>query len=176
MYDKAGEITNLVGKDAMNRSYESSPFGIIKGYGKSLNPHDCSLSKFVMTIAYSKLANVLHSRALQQYLDDEGANITCISLHPGSVYTPGVKNWFPTLPGGRILLALGPYFFRTEVEGAMTSAFAAAALDVRRRKNEYKAAYLVPLGKKQKIAAVGRDNRLAEELWNTSQLICDGLN
>src|ERR1700733_9720439 len=88
-------------------------------------------------IGISKLCNILHIRELQRRLDEERVPITCLSLHPGTVRTPGVDSW---------LLRFVPWIVRRlydlvllqEKEGAMTSAFAAAAIDIRVSPKKYK--------------------------------------
>ena len=86
--------------------------------------------------AQSKLANVLHARALAKRL--EGTGVTVVSLHPGWVRTRLVRNSMPTFmqdfvfrPFLKMMGMVEPW------EGAQTTLYAALADDVEQHPGAY---------------------------------------
>lgn len=59
-------------------------------------------------------------------------------------------------------------FFVSPREGAMNSAYAAASPEVKARANQFKGAYLSPIGRIATASSYARDERLAQELYETS--------
>ncbi|KAF9235465.1 NAD(P)-binding protein [Melanogaster broomeanus] len=114
---------------------------------------------------FSKLANVLYASELQRRLDAEGSPITVVSLDPGAVNTFSRKpqlrrfSWL-------VEIIVYPIFVHPDV-GAYTSAIAAASPEVVQNRNEYRGAYLVPVGKLKQASDTARDEGLAKEMWET---------
>ena len=57
-----------------------------------------------------------------------------------------------------------PFFVQPAV-GAYTSVFAAASSDIVQNPDEFKGAYLVPVGNVRKPTVAGSSEELANELW-----------
>jgi len=118
---------------------------------------------------YTKLANILYSRQLQQRLDADGVPIVVISLHPGIFMTEGAHTFLGALPMGRLLVFVASFVFSPVETSSYQSAFAAASPEVRKRAAEFKGAYLKPVGKISKPSVYARDPQLALDLWATSE-------
>ncbi|KAF4615846.1 hypothetical protein D9613_012457 [Agrocybe pediades] len=146
---------DFVGEDSLNLQFENSFSGNLRTYG------------------YSKLANILFTKELQKRLIAEGfGNIICIALHPGAVTTPGSRRFTDTVPVlGGLTSLLNPLLFATPRAGAYTSAFSAASPEVRENAAEYRGAYLVPVAKIAKATKYAEDQRLARELWETTEAV-----
>ncbi|KZS97413.1 NAD-binding protein [Sistotremastrum niveocremeum HHB9708] len=131
-----------------------------------------SVSERFKRYGFTKIMNILHIDELQRRLTAENVPIICISLHPGSVSTPGVIEGakkvfpFPTLVERFISL-----FFMTPAAGGVTPAFAAAAPIVRQNANKYKGAYLEPYGRFGAKRKEVQSEELGKELWNTTEKI-----
>ncbi|KAF8214827.1 NAD(P)-binding protein [Mycena galopus ATCC 62051] len=140
-------------KEAFNKTYGEAP------------------TELLTTYANTKLANILHAKALQRRLSAESIPITVISLHPGAIKTSGLNTYFSSIPyyGWLLTGLVAPLFFGTRREGAMTSAFAAAGKEVAREREKYKGAYLVRTAAIAVPSSFARDERLQEELYETSQ-------
>ncbi|KAI0635316.1 NAD-P-binding protein [Trametes polyzona] len=124
--------------------------------------------------ALTKLANVLFAKELQRRFDAEGVPITVLALHPGSVNTEGIKKDPSTKVPifGSIVKFIMDSFFVTAVEGAYTSAFAAASPVVKAEREKYKGAYLDPPGKLVPPPAPQAESKeLAEQLWATTEAV-----
>jgi len=138
--------------------------------------------------AQSKLANILHTRALEKRFGPNGGSsclamkevqnsqdnnnnnnskqastIWTASLHPGNVdtqlNTQSVGRWFVPL-----LRCFGVYM--NPEQGAYTSLFAVASREFRR---EDSGSYFVPFGKKTAPSKKARDEVLAEKLWEWTE-------
>ncbi|KZS87506.1 NAD(P)-binding protein [Sistotremastrum niveocremeum HHB9708] len=152
----ASKDTIFTSKEALNNRFTNSRIGKMQRYG------------------YAKLANILHANELQRRLDEENIPITCISVHPGGVATPGAQRLFNNmLPFGTFLMKL---ISTSQEDGAITSAFAAGATEVKAHRDQYKAAYLVPFGKFGTKSKPAQDSQKALDLWNTSEQIVKELN
>lgn len=122
----------------------------------------------------AKLAETLWLPKLQQALEGEDANITCVLVHPGSIYSEGAFRRVQTLPFYvryivRFVLWLT---FDTPETGSLTSVFAASAPEVHAHPELYKGSYLMPVKGKAVISnVVGQalDKDLADELWNSTE-------
>ncbi|KII91866.1 hypothetical protein PLICRDRAFT_696844 [Plicaturopsis crispa FD-325 SS-3] len=113
----------------------------------------------------SKLCNILWTRALQARL--EGTSIIAISLHPGEVNTSAGR-----LPFSSFFEAIFPYVgIVSPHEGAYTSIIAAASPDVRAKPDVYKGAYLLPIGRVSEPTAAARNDELAQELWEGTEMV-----
>ncbi|KAJ7165624.1 NAD-P-binding protein [Mycena crocata] len=140
-------------KAAFNADYGESVLGYIKTYGNS------------------KLANVLHVKALQRRLDAQAVPITCLAAHPGPVKTAGSDDFLASLPyvGWVFKDYVGPWVFKAWRTGAMTVAFAAAGKVVREQRETYRGAYLVPIATIAAPSSFALDERLQTELYETTE-------
>ncbi|KAF9014141.1 NAD-P-binding protein [Cyathus striatus] len=149
------KVTSFADKESLNRTFGDSFFGYVTTYG------------------HSKLANILHIKELQRRLDTDNIPITCMSVHPGAVRTVGANGFLANTPyiGGFLLKYIGPLFFTTWEKGAMTSVFAAGSPEVKEKMDAYKGAYLVPVAKIADPSKYATDERLAKELWETTERV-----
>lgn len=144
--------TSFVGRENFNKDYGNSILGELDTYG------------------LSKLGNILHTKHLQRRLDSQDVPIICTSLHPGGVMTPNVSKFinerspifrpFITLVATAVLASMR--------QGAMNSAYAAASPEVRAKAENFKGAYLYPVGVITNTSPQGRDERLMDELYGTT--------
>ncbi|KAJ7683577.1 NAD-P-binding protein [Mycena rosella] len=129
-----------------------------------------STSQFLDTYGNSKLANILHVKALQKRLDAEGVPITCLAPHPGAIKTPGSDRFLASIPrAGWFLKLLGPLVFAPPRKGAMTVAFAAAGKEVLAQRAKYQGAYLVPIATIASPSSFALDERLQKELYESTE-------
>ncbi|KIK62756.1 hypothetical protein GYMLUDRAFT_197864 [Collybiopsis luxurians FD-317 M1] len=162
-YHAKVKVDSFVGKETLNKQYGDTMKGHLYGV--------------------TKLANILHTKHLQSRLNSEGARITCITLHPGVVATPGVYQLFSSSGLLQKLLAktIIPLFFQEPRQGAMNSAFAAASKQVaaarestdEAEKKMYEGVYLMPIGKITEPSKYAKDERLQNELYETTREILD---
>jgi hypothetical protein len=124
----------------------------------------------------SKLANLLHIKALQKRLIAESVPITCIAAHPGATKTVGLDRFFTSIPyvGGLLKKCVAP-FFGSWRNGAMTVAFAAAGKEVVDKRETYQGVYMVPIATISPASKFGLDERLQEELYETTEKIISEL-
>lgn len=101
-----------------------------------------------------------------------------MAVHPGAVMTPGVSKFLGNR--GRIF---GPFwsfamymFFVPTRQGAMNSAYAAASPKVKAKANDYKSAYVDPIGVIVDPSPQAKDERLMDELYGTTLEILRELN
>lgn len=122
---------------------------------------------------YSKLANILHIKALQKRLDAEGIPITCLAVHPGPVLTDGSKGFLSSVPyvGRAVSGLLGPLLFSSWRTGAFTSTFAAASTEVSLNRDRYKGSYLSPVAKLTMPSKSALNSVLAKELYDTTESV-----
>ncbi|KAF7983225.1 hypothetical protein HWV62_23514 [Athelia sp. TMB] len=118
---------------------------------------------------HTKLANILHAKELQRRLDAQGARIIVTAIHPGMVMSEGADVLLRTLPLGSLIVKILPLFTTPLARGGDPSVFAAAAPAVRARADEFRGAYLLPVGKIALPSKDARDERLAGALWATSE-------
>lgn len=91
----------------------------MKLYGEpSTSPH-CIRTSVSDSLGYSKQISIVHDDELQRRLDTENSSITCISLLPRSVSTPGakedIKDNFPFPPFFQAFVSL---IFKLQSTGA----------------------------------------------------------
>ncbi|KAJ3851453.1 NAD-P-binding protein [Lentinula lateritia] len=151
---------SFFGPESLNRQYGDSVFGYLDTYGNT------------------KLANILHLKHLQTRLNAESARITCLAVHPGAVRTVGATGFLNSFPffGWSLKTFLGPLFFVSWNQGAMTSAFAAAGKDIavcRKSTDEverkkYEGVYLTPIANVSEPSMYAKDERLQRELYETT--------
>ncbi|KAF8903480.1 NAD-binding protein [Gymnopilus junonius] len=148
------EVISFEGKESLNKDFGNSVNGRIDTYG------------------YSKLANILHIKELQRRLDSENVNIVCVAVHPGSVWTSGVKSFLSSIPYlGKLIEVVFGSLFKSWRQGAYTSVFAAASPEVRQNKDLYKGAYLTPVAKITKPSKSATNAKLATELYDTTESV-----
>lgn len=142
--------------DSVNRSFDS-PW---KRYGQS------------------KLANVLFAKELQRRLDEQGARVFSVSLHPGNIHTELNRGTARTYPWARPLFAILNWFLLTPYKGAITPLYAATSPDI--EKNNWKGEWFEPMAKRATPSEYARDPQLAKDLWTFSQKVvtekCGGLS
>ncbi|KAJ7620929.1 hypothetical protein B0H17DRAFT_1219422 [Mycena rosella] len=119
------------------------------------------------TYATTKLANILHSKALQRRLNAEAVPITCLSLHPGAIKSEGSDAVVGNIPvvGKFLTNFLTPLLFGTWRSGALTVVFAAAGKTVADQREKYQGAYLVPTAALSTASSSALDERLQNELY-----------
>ncbi|KAF7354228.1 NAD-binding protein [Mycena venus] len=132
-----------------------------------------SMTGKVNTYGHTKLANILHIKALQTQLDAEGVRITCLAPHPGIIDTQGVQRALEAAPLSWFLTrVVKPLFFKSSRHGAMPVAFAAAGPEVVGPQHErYKGAYLTPMDVIATPSKSAQDPRLQKELYETTERI-----
>ncbi|KAF8830928.1 hypothetical protein HHX47_DHR1000257 [Lentinula edodes] len=161
MYHTRVKVESFVGKESFSKDYGDTLSGHLYVYG------------------VSKLANILHIKHLQAQLNSESARITCIAVHPGTVRTTGVQRFFDSIRffGWFLQKVVEPIWFVSWTQGAMTSAFAAAGREVaaarestdETKRKMYEGAYLTPVGKITKPSENAMDERLRNELYETTK-------
>ncbi|KZT34504.1 NAD(P)-binding protein [Sistotremastrum suecicum HHB10207 ss-3] len=123
--------------------------------------------------AWSKLAQILYTRRLQNELQAASIPITCISVHPGDIKTASTlkgtesKRWYIRI-FTRLIVAL---FCQPAEYGGITPAFAAASKEIAENRDKFGGAYLIPYGKISSGSEYARDDKLADELWTTTEQI-----
>ncbi|KAF9559294.1 hypothetical protein CPC08DRAFT_763406, partial [Agrocybe pediades] len=65
--------------------------------------------------------------------------------------------------------ALSSWFSYSQRAGAYTSVFAAAAPEVKAEPEKYRGVYMIPVAKVAKPSKDAEDERLAKELWETTE-------
>ncbi|THV07505.1 NAD(P)-binding protein [Dendrothele bispora CBS 962.96] len=146
---------NYTTKEAFNKDYGESFNGYLDTYGNS------------------KLANILHIKELQKRLKAESIPITCISAHPGAIKTTGSDKFLLTIPIFTSLVKnwIAPLFFGPWRKGAMTIGYAAAGKDVKDQREEWQGVYVLPYAAITKPSSYALDERLAKELYDTTEKI-----
>ncbi|KAF7333691.1 NAD-binding protein [Mycena venus] len=114
------------------------------------------------SIGHTKLAKILHIKALQARLDAEGVRITCLAPRPGVIFTPGTRRAIEASPLGRF-----------PTRGAMPVAFAAAGPEVIGSEHDkYKGAYMTPMDVIATPSKSAQDPRLWKELYDNMERSC----
>ena len=102
--------------------------------------------------------------------------ILVISLHPGAVDTFTQKLSSPFLTKYLVKpLARSVAGLTDPDDGALTSVFAAIGKRVREQPEEYAGAYLVPVGKVEKVKGPAADEELATRLIKTTEEFLNGI-
>ncbi|KAJ7499823.1 NAD(P)-binding protein [Mycena latifolia] len=137
-------------KDTFNTEYNSFE-GYMDAYGTT------------------KLANILHIKALQRRLNAQMIPITCLAPHPGVIKTVGCDKAIGSIPYAGWFLTKFTAVFGSWRKGAMTVAFAAAGKDVAADKEKYKGAYLIPTATLATPSSSALDERLQNELYESTE-------
>ncbi|KAF7555284.1 hypothetical protein G7Z17_g2332 [Cylindrodendrum hubeiense] len=130
----------------------------------------------IIRYAVSKAAVVLFTKELQNRLDEHGFPILVVVVHPGEVFTEGVL-----LSNNAFIKTIARFSFMTAEQGAATPLFAATLSNVRRDFHEYKAKFLVPVGKIENPNPVAENDLQVKGLWDITtvevneQLSIEGL-
>lgn len=181
MYHTRVKVESFVGKESFSKDYGDTLSGHLYVYGSStcLFSNHPTPSDIQVYVGVSKLANILHIKHLQTQLNSESARITCIAVHPGTVRTTGVQRFFDSIRffGWFLQKVVEPIWFVSWTQGAMTSAFAAAGREVaaarestdETKRKMYEGAYLTPVGKITKPSENAMDERLRNELYETTK-------
>ncbi|KAJ7819762.1 hypothetical protein B0H14DRAFT_2519960 [Mycena olivaceomarginata] len=142
-----------------------------KNYGDSFNG-------YLSTYGHSKLANVLHIKALQKRLTAASIPITCIAVHPGAVRTVGSDGFLANIPclGGFLKNYIAPLVFHPWRHGAVSVAFAAAGTEVAEKREMYRGVYIVPVAAIASPSKSALDERLQEECYETTEKIIADLS
>eukprot|EP00232_Nephroselmis_pyriformis_P005385 CAMPEP_0182905246 /NCGR_PEP_ID=MMETSP0034_2-20130328/32788_1 /TAXON_ID=156128 /ORGANISM="Nephroselmis pyriformis, Strain CCMP717" /LENGTH=337 /DNA_ID=CAMNT_0025040619 /DNA_START=305 /DNA_END=1318 /DNA_ORIENTATION=- len=83
----------------------------------------------VMRYAHSKIANVLHAHELSRRLEEEGAGVVAVSLHPGAIITELGRHLEAKIPKAldRVLRKVLSPLFKSIPQGAATTMYLATA-------------------------------------------------
>ncbi|KAI0066555.1 NAD-P-binding protein [Artomyces pyxidatus] len=158
----SSELYHLVGRQTVFGSLED--FNDRQALPGKENDTLAKLRRYGTT----KLMNILFTRELQRRLDEDGAPISVIALHPGIVATEGahtVSTWWMRI--GQSMVSLTP------LEGAFTTLFAATSAQVAAERGKFKGQYLMPYGKLQPLKGKARDAKLAQTLWATTEKVVE---
>jgi WW domain-containing oxidoreductase len=115
-----------------------------------------------LAYAQSKLANLLFARALARRF--AGSQRTANALHPGVIVTALARHSGPIMRYGAPLVS--PLFFKSVGQGAATQCYAAVHPGAARISGEYLANCNIA-----RSSRFGRDEKLAERLWDTTERI-----
>lgn len=124
---------------------------------------DNAIMSMMKRYGISKVANTLFASELQRKMDSEGVPIISMSVHPGAVATDGGMGLFPVFVKPLLKLVMA-----TTLQGATTQLFAATAVEVGKEKAKYGGKYLVPYGKIKYPGALAANEKLAGELWEST--------
>ncbi|KZT31947.1 NAD(P)-binding protein [Sistotremastrum suecicum HHB10207 ss-3] len=165
-----GSDVRIVNVSSTAHNFPASEHAVFDSKEALNNRFGDSITERMKRYGYTKLMNILHMNELQRRLDAENSSIICISLHPGSVSTPGALEGIKdSLPFPSFFQTLVSLIFKTSSTGALTSAFAAGSPVIRQEPAKYKAAYLVPYGKLGEKRPEAKSEALAKDLWNTTE-------
>ncbi|KAF9044227.1 NAD-P-binding protein [Panaeolus papilionaceus] len=149
-------------------SYSSSSLN--KDYGNSFGCH-------LDTYGHTKLANILHINELQRTLDATHSNITCLSVHPGTIKTRGSDAFLDRVPYFTTLAKMvGGLFFGPWRNGGMSVAWAAAGREIALSRESYRGRYVEPVAVVATPSKEARDERLAKELWDSTEEVLKELS
>ncbi|KZS87634.1 NAD-P-binding protein [Sistotremastrum niveocremeum HHB9708] len=154
-----GEPVKFDSKESFNVQFSGHFMGMMKRY------------------SLTKLQQILVLKYLQSQLTAEGVDITCISVHPGEIMSPGAAQDLPDVawPLQMLMRAYKAIKFLPVRYGGITPAFAAASIEVAGDKEKYKGAYLIPYGKIEKASKEAENPELAKELYDTTEKIVSDL-
>nr|XP_043640023.1 short-chain dehydrogenase TIC 32, chloroplastic-like [Erigeron canadensis] len=113
----------------------------------------------------SKLANVLHANELSRLLQEEGANITANSLHPGLIRTNLVRHGILS-----IFLDTFQSFLKNIQQGAATTCYVALNPQLKGVSGQY-----FVDSNLSKPTAYARDPEFAKKLWDFSLKLTESI-
>lgn len=120
--------------------------------------------KGVLAYGRSKLANILFTRSLARRIEGSGVTVNC--LHPGVVATGFTQDGDAGGMWGFFFKWARPFLLTAE-KGARTSVYLATSNDVAGISGAYFARQ-----KQATPSAAGRDDQVAEQLWEVSDALC----
>lgn len=115
----------------------------------------------------SKLANILHANELARRLQEEGANVTANSLHPGVIST-NIIRYMKVLA---LPVALMNFMLKSIPQGAATTCYLALHPDVKETRGKYFADC-----KEANSSSHAKDSDLARGLWDLSEILVSKMN
>ncbi|XP_030449794.1 short-chain dehydrogenase TIC 32 B, chloroplastic-like isoform X1 [Syzygium oleosum] len=113
----------------------------------------------------SKLANILHANELSRRLQQEGANITVNSLHPGLIMTNLMRHSFIA---ARIFRMFTYLLWKNVPQGAATTCYIALHPSLKGVTGKY-----FMECNETEPSALARDEHLAKKLWDFSNELVD---
>ncbi|CAA7396782.1 unnamed protein product [Spirodela intermedia] len=124
---------------------------------------------FAVAYARSKLANILHANELSRRLQEEKADVTANSLHPGLIQT-NLFRYLALNAVTRSLVSLVTPFFKTVPQGAATTCYLALHPGVRDVSGKYfsDCNEVTP-------TSYATDGELAKKLWAFSEGLVEKL-
>ena len=117
----------------------------------------------LINYSVAKLANVLFAQELQRRLEKEGVPAISMSVHPGSINTPGALNIL--VPWARPLARM---VMDDDDTGSRNTLFAATATEVRQDMSKYQGSYIEPVGRLHDKHPICKDENQARGLWETT--------
>lgn len=119
-------------------------------------------SSYQERLAYgqSKLANLLHSNELSRRLQEEGANITVNSVHPGLIMTNLMRHSALSM---KIFRAFTCFMWKNVSQGAATTCYAALHPSLKGVTGKY----FVDCNEHEP-SKLAQDEALARNLWDVS--------
>ncbi|KAH7101226.1 NAD(P)-binding protein [Auriculariales sp. MPI-PUGE-AT-0066] len=123
----------------------------------------------------SKLASMLIANALGRRFQSHNSTALAVSLNPGTVFTDGVRGWMiPSLPVlNRLVSSTLNASLPKANRGAYNTLFAATSPIVREQVAKFGGQYIMPVGKLQRVWFDGKNEKLADKLWEASEKIVD---
>ncbi|KAK3037192.1 hypothetical protein RJ639_030085, partial [Escallonia herrerae] len=119
----------------------------------------------ICSYGQSKLANVLHANELARHLEEDGAELTANSLHPGIIATNLFRH--NSIVEG-LVSRLGKYVFKNVQQGAAKTCYVALHPQVKGISCEYFAD-----SNMAKSSTLARDLQLARRLWDFSMKLAE---
>ncbi|GMI69783.1 hypothetical protein like AT5G02540 [Hibiscus trionum] len=116
----------------------------------------------------SKLANILHANELSRRLQEEGANITVNSVHPGLIMTPLFKHTAILM---KFLKFFSFFLWKNVPQGAATTCYVA----LHPRLKGVTGKYFVDCNE-MTPSSYARDEALARELWDFSHKLINSVS
>ncbi|XP_066551816.1 dehydrogenase/reductase SDR family member 13 [Amia ocellicauda] len=155
---KEGDPSRVINVSSMTHRWGQIDFDCINTH-KALGLGD-SFSGIFKTYSHSKLCNVLFTHELAKRL--QGTNVTCYSLHPGSVKTELTRN--ASLLENLILKLMAWLFFLDTKAGAQTTLHCALKKGIEPLSGQYFSCCAV-----EEVDAKARDDAVAKKLWEVSE-------
>ncbi|KAJ4970825.1 hypothetical protein NE237_003924 [Protea cynaroides] len=115
----------------------------------------------------SKLANILHANELSRRLQEEGANITANSVHPGLIMTNLMRHSAILM---RVLQVFTYLFWKKVPQGAATTCYVALHPNLKGVAGKY-----FQDCNEMKPSALATDEELAKKLWDFSEKLVNSV-